>query len=361
MEPLPGTLDLVGVTQSIWRIHRGAANLRWSKRLVKLQRRVIISGIGGYLPQRRVTNEELTQTLDTSDEWIVSHTGISARHIAADNEGSADMAMAAANEALKRAGVAAADLGLIIVATSTQDYGGFPSTACLVQGRLGATRAAAFDIFAACSGFVYGLEAARGMMACALDPRPSLVIGSEVMSRILDWEDRNTCVLFGDGAGAAVLEVTDDQHRGIVGSYLRADGTGEGEILAIGGGLRTSGVDPMPRAIAMNGRIVFNFAVRALAEVVQYFMETLSLAPEDIRYVVPHQANIRIIQAAIKRLPLPVEKFYLNIADVANTSAASIPLALSELDRAGMLSPGDLILTTGFGAGLTYGGNAIYW
>lgn len=327
---------------------------------MKSEQRVKISGVGGYLPARRVTNDDLARKLDTSDEWIVSHTGISARHLMADDECATDMAEQAARAALARAGVSGADLGLIVVATSTADYGGFPSNACLLQARLGATEAAAFDLGAACTGFVYSLEVARGLLLCGMTERPALVVGVEAMSRIVDWTDRNTCVLFGDGAGAAVLERTTEAGRGILASYLRADGTGS-EHLWAGGGLRVPPPDPEPRIAHMNGRVVFNFAVKAMAEVVLHFLETLKLDPEEVRYVVPHQANIRILQAAQKRIPIAPEKFIVTIAEVANTSAASIPLALADLDRNGRLQPGDLVLTTGFGAGLTYGGNAIRW
>lgn len=316
--------------------------------------------MGGYLPPRRVTNEDLSRTLDTSHEWIVSHTGICARHILADDQAPSSMAEEAARAALARAGVSPADLGLIIVATSTQDFGSFPTTACLLQGRFGAAQAAAFDLMAACTGFVYALEVARSMMMNGLGERPALVVGVEAMSRIVDWKDRNTCVLFGDGAGAVVLETTADENRGILGSYLRADGTGAEDLWA-GGGLRYAPPRSEPRIAHMNGRTVFNFAVRAMAEVVLHLLEQYRLDPNDVRYVVPHQANVRILQAAQKRIPVPPERFFVNIADVANTSAASIPLALAELDRNGRLAPGDLVITTGFGAGLTYGGNAIRW
>jgi 3-oxoacyl-[acyl-carrier-protein] synthase-3 len=261
---------------------------------------------------------------------------------------------------LERAGVAPADLGLIIVATTTQDFAGYPATSCLLQGRLGAPEAAAFDLLAACTGFVYGLEVARSMMLGGLGDRPALVVGVEAMSRTVDWSDRSTCVLFGDGAGAAVLETTTEPGRGILASYLRADGTGADQLWA-SGGLRTPTSHAEPRIAHMNGRTVFNFAVRAMAEVVLHFLERLRLEPDQVQFVVPHQANIRILQAAQKRIPIPAERFFVNIADVANTSAASIPLALTELDRSGRLKPGDLVITTGFGAGLTYGGNAIRW
>ena len=327
---------------------------------MKSEQRVRISGTGGYLPARRVTNDELSGALDTSHEWIVSHTGICARHIMAADESPCDMAEHAARAALERAGVAPADLGYIIVATSTQDYSSFPSTACLLQGRLGALQAGAFDVSAACTGFVYSLEVARGLLLCSRDGRPALVVGVEAMTRIVDWKDRNTCVLFGDGAGAAVLELTTATDRGILASYLRAEGSTP-ETLYCGGGLRTPPPVTETRVAHMNGRVVFNFAVKAMAEVVLHFLETLQLSPEQVTFVVPHQANIRILQAAQKRLPIAPEKFFMNIAEVANTSAASIPLALAELDRSGRLKAGDLIITTGFGAGLTYGGNAILW
>ncbi len=327
---------------------------------MKSEQRVKISGTGGYLPARRVTNDELPAELETSHEWIVSHTGICARHIMAADESPCDMAEQAARAALERAGVSAADLGYIVVATSTQDYSSFPSTACLLQGRLGATQAGALDVSAACTGFVYSLEVARSLLLCSREQRPVLVVGVDAMTRIVDWKDRNTCVLFGDGAGATVLERTEEVGRGILASYLRADGTSP-ESLYCGGGLRTPPPVAEARVAHMNGRVVFNFAVKAMAEVVLHFLETLQLTPEQVSFVVPHQANIRILQAAQRRLPIAPEKFFMNIAEVANTSAASIPLALAELDRSGRLKPGDLIITTGFGAGLTYGGNALWW
>ncbi len=322
---------------------------------MKSEQRVKISGIGGYLPARRVTNDDLARTLDTSDEWIVSHTGISARHLMADDECTTDMAEQAARAALARAGVTGADLGLIVVATSTADYGGFPSNACLLQARLGATEAAAFDLGAACTGFVYALEVARGLLLCGTTGRPALVVGVEAMSRIVDWTDRNTCVLFGDGAGAAVLERTSEAGRGILASYLRADGTGS-EHLWAGGGLRVPPPNPEPRIAHMNGRPVFNFAVKAMAEVVVHFLDSLKLDPERVRYVVPHQANIRILQTTARRLDLPMEKIVITVASHGNTSAASVPLALDIAVRDGRIRKGQHVMLEGVGGGFTWGG-----
>lgn len=318
-----------------------------------------ICGTGSFVPARRVTNDELAETIDTSHEWIVTATGIESRHLLADGESTVDMAARAATDALESAGVEAEDLGMVIVGTSTQDYQGMPSTACILQDRLGAVNAGAFDLAAACSGFVYGIECGRALGAGR--DRPILVVGADAMSRIVDWQDRNTCVLFGDGAGAVVLSPSAGD-AGVLDSYLRADGSGH-LALTVEGGARKPKVQWKGEdcVLRMNGRAVFNFAVRALVEVVNVLLERNDVALSDVSYVVPHQGNIRIIQAASKRLDLPVSHFFTNIREVANTSAASIPIALHEMAGKGMLSPGDTILTVGFGAGLTYGGNLIRW
>jgi 3-oxoacyl-[acyl-carrier-protein] synthase-3 len=336
------------------------------------------------IPARRVSNGDLAGKIDTSDEWIRSHTGIGARHIADEGLACSDLAAEAAREALIMAsGRPAGDrdaavremaetLDLIIVATTGPDYPGCPSTACLVQDRLGARRAAAMDITAGCTGFVYGLETAAGLLGLGRGRKRALVIGSELLSRLTNWEDRSTCVLFGDGAGAVVLEKTNEPgqgpgRRGIVGGLLGADGSGAEHLVIRPGGARNpckageileAGGRPH---IEMNGQAVYNFAVKAFTSTCQKIMEEEGIGVEDLALIVPHQANARIVLAAAKRLGIPEEKFFLNIEEYANTSAASIPIALDELNRAGRLKRGDLIMTVAFGGGLTYGGNLIVW
>ncbi|MEI6210263.1 MAG: beta-ketoacyl-ACP synthase III [bacterium] len=319
---------------------------------------VHITGMGFGLPARRVTNDELAKTIDTTDEWIVSHTGIHARHIADENESSASLATLAAKMALERAGVKAEELGMVVMATSTPDYGAFPCSACLVQRDIGAVNAGAFDLFAACTGFIYALETARGLMLN--DPRPALVIGADVMSRVTDWKDRNTCVLFGDGAGAVVLQAS-EQPGGLRHSILRADGKGF-HSLYHEGGCRTPQTGPwMAAHLQMNGRQVFNFAVKAFEEIVRDLIARQGIALEAVRWIVPHQANVRIIEAAARRLDTGLDRFYMNIGELANTSAATVPLALEQLHREGKLNSGDTIILAGFGAGLTWGGTLVQW
>ena len=319
---------------------------------------VHITGIGSALPARKVTNEELAKSIDTTDEWIVSHTGIHARHIVGPHESTASLAAQAAKMALEKAGVKPEELGLVIVTTSTPDYGAFPSCACLVQRDIGAVNAGAFDLFAACTGFIYALESARSLMHN--DPRPTLVIGADVMSRITDWKDRNTCVLFGDGAGAVVLQAS-EHPGGIRHSILRADGKGS-QALFHEGGCRTASSGPwMGAFIQMHGRSVFNFAVKAFEEIVRDLMTRQGITLNDVRWIVPHQANVRIIEAAARRLDTGLEKFFVNIDELANTSAATIPLALEQMQREGKLQAGDTLILAGFGAGLTWGGSLVQW
>ncbi|MDR2849825.1 MAG: ketoacyl-ACP synthase III [Verrucomicrobiota bacterium] len=319
---------------------------------------VHITGTGSYLPERVVTNAELAAKLDTTDEWIHSHTGIRSRHIGADDESTSSMAIKAARAALASAGVAPEDVGLIVVATSTSDYQAFPSTACLVQEALGAVNAAAFDLQAACTGFIYALEAARGMMQ--VNPRPTLVIGAEMMSRIVDWTDRNSCILFGDAAGAVVLEASDIP-GGIWHAILRADGTGK-QMIYREGGARAIATGPwMRHTLQMKGRAVFNFAVKIFDDVLCGLLNRAGYTFSDLSCVIPHQANARIVEAVARRMSVPMEKFYLNMETTANTSAASIPLALDTAIASGKLSDGDLIAMVGFGAGLTYGGILMKW
>jgi 3-oxoacyl-[acyl-carrier-protein] synthase III len=321
-----------------------------------------IRSVGSYVPQNVMTNDDLAKTIDTSDEWIVSHTGIRRRHLAAPDEATSDLACFAAERALRKADLPASKIDLILVATSTPDFNGFPSTACLVQHRLGAHRAAAMDLTAACTGFVYALETASAFVRAG-SAHNVLVIGSEAFSRIVDWSDRNTCVLFGDGAGAVVVTEHDGE-RGIVRSFLRSEGGGAEYLWVPAGGSRTPYVPGTTArsdlCVQMNGRQIYNFAIRAIGETVDALLGD-SLTLDDIAYIIPHQANERIIEAAAKRLSLPIEKFFTNIAEYANTSAASIPLALDDMEERHLLSLGDLIITIGFGGGLTYGGNLIRW
>lgn len=319
---------------------------------------VHIAGTGSYLPEKVLTNDELAKTLDTSDEWIFSHTGIHSRHIAADGEETSDMAVKAAARALAAAGVAPEELGGVIVATSTGDYRSFPATASLVQARIGASNAGAFDLQAACSGFLYAVRAAQGMMQ--LDPRPVLVVGAEAMSRLLDWTDRNICILFGDGAGAAVLKASDEE-GGILDSILGSDGGAVPPVISCSGGTKACPEDPPGGKLHMNGRAVFNFAVKIFDDTIRRMLERHGLAFDDLSLIVAHQANARIIEAAARRMKQPAEKFFLNMNTVGNTSAASVPIALDEAVKAGRIRKGGLLASVAFGAGLSYGGLLIRW
>jgi 3-oxoacyl-[acyl-carrier-protein] synthase-3 len=325
---------------------------------------IYIRSIGSYVPERRVTNDELAQTLDTSDEWIRSHTGIGSRHICGPDEAASDLAVNAASQAIERAGIDPKEIDLVIVATASPDYIGFPATASIVQDRLGIEAAGAFDLVAGCTGFVYGLETARGLLANG-SMRNILLIGVEALSKVVDWQDRNTCVLFGDGAGAVVLSPSENGTSGIIDSILRSEGSGSEHLVRKAGGSREPiHVETTPKEhlyLHMNGRQVYNFAVKVNTEIISELFERNNIGIEDLKRIVPHQANIRIIQAAAKRLKLPMEKFFVNIEEYANTSAASIPIALNELHESGELERGDYLLFVGFGAGLSYGGNLIRW
>ncbi len=320
---------------------------------------VHITGTGSYLPERVVTNAELAAKLDTTDEWIYSHTGIRSRHIGADDESTSAMAVKAARAALASAGVAPEELGLIIVATSTSDYQAFPSTACLVQHELGAVNAACFDLQAACTGFIYALEAARGMLR--QNPRPALVIGAEMMSRIVDWNDRNSCILFGDAAGAVVLEASHDVPGGIWHSVLKADGSGSQLIVREGGARGLASGPWMQHTLQMKGRAVFNFAVKVFDEVLCGLLNRSGHTFADLACVIPHQANARIVEAVARRMEVPLETFYMNMETIGNSSAASIPVALDMAITSKKIKEGDLIAMVGFGAGLTYGGILMSW
>jgi 3-oxoacyl-[acyl-carrier-protein] synthase-3 len=300
--------------------------------------------------------------VETNDEWIVTRTGMKERHIAREDEASSDLAYEAALIALKKANLAPEDLDLILVATITPDSA-FPSTACILQNRLGAKKAAAFDLSAACSGFIYGLASASNFIATGMY-KNALVIGAECLSKITDYTDRNTCILFGDGAGAVVLgEVP--KGRGFLSFELGADGSG-GELLKLaGGGSRMpssqSTVDNKQHYIYMAGSEVFKFAVRIMGNAAEEVLRKAGLEKSDIDLLVPHQANIRIIQSAVHRLNLPEEKCMINLHKYGNVSAASIPLALAEADEEGRIKPGDCVVLVGFGGGLTWGATAIRW
>ncbi|MDR1238918.1 MAG: ketoacyl-ACP synthase III [Treponema sp.] len=346
-----------------------------------------IKATGRAIPARRVTNDDLAKRIDTSDEWVRSHTGIGARHIAGEDIACSDLALQAAKNALAQAAgfenpvdsgneereraIAEAALGLdlIVLATATADYYGCPPTACIVQDKLGAKNAGAMDVSACCTGFIYGLETAAGLLSINKERKRALVIGAEVLSRITDWEDRN-CVLFGDGAGAVLIEKTSTpaegpERRGLLRTILRADGSGTESLIFRRGGsrypFRTGETVEKATHIEMNGQAVYNFAVRAVTETISGLLEMEGITLGDLARIIPHQANARIVQAAGKRLGIPEETFFLNIEEYANTSAASIPIALDEMNRSGQLKRGDLILTVGFGGGLTYGGNLIIW
>ena len=308
-----------------------------------------IVGTGSYLPPRIVTNDELARRVDTSDEWIVSRTGIRQRHIADENQTASDLALEASREALRAAGIAASALDLIIVATSTPDYV-FPSTACLLQAKLDVHGCAAFDVQAVCSGFVYGLAIADTFVRAG-QARTALVVGAEVFSRILDWTDRSTCVLFGDGAGAVVLRA--DERPGVHASVLHADGH-HARILAVPGNVCGGRIVGSP-FLRMDGPAVFKYAVRVLEEVAHETVAKCGMRIEDIDWLIPHQANIRILDATVKRLRLPRERLVVTVDRHANTSAASVPLALDLACRDGRIRPGHKVMLQGVGGGFTWG------
>ena len=327
-----------------------------------------ILSVGVHVPPRRMSNDDIAELVDTSDEWIVTHTGIRNRHIADESVAASDLAVEATGRALADASLDAGQLDLILLATSTPDYPGLPSTASIVQDRIGAQSAGAMDVVAACTGFVYALETARAFVVSGA-AKTVLVIGSEVYSKIIDWSDRNTCVLFGDGAAAVVVAAAEGREgapqQGVIDSVLRSRGSGAGSLLRPGGGSRepfVSGEMPTERTkLAMDGRRVYTFAVQAIGDAINLLLERNGLTIDDIDHIVPHQANIRIIEAASKRAKLPLEKFFTNIDEYANTSAASIPIALRDMLDGGKLKRGDLLITVGFGSGLTYGANLIRW
>lgn len=325
---------------------------------------VEISGTGSCVPEHRVTNEQLSAFVDTSDEWIRQMTGIRERRISL-GEHTTDLAVAAARKALENAAVDASEIELIIVATVSPDNF-FPSTACLVQARLGAKGAACFDISAACTGFIYALSAASQFIKTGMY-KTVLVVSAEVLSKITNWNDRSTCVLFADGAGAAVLRRGE---AGIISGIIGAEGDDLGNLYCKAVPLHNSFI-PVGESehdcgheydcIHMNGREIFKFAVRIMPECILRVLEGTGYTLDDIKYFVPHQANYRIIEAAAKKLQVDFNRFYMNMHKYGNTSAASISLALDEMSSSGLIAPGDLILLAGFGGGLTYGAQLIRW
>ncbi len=323
---------------------------------------VKILGTGSSLPEKIVTNFDLAEIVDTNDEWIQSRTGIKTRRMATPEEQTSDFAAEASKRALEMAGVKAEDIDLIIVATITPDMP-FPSTACLVQEKIGASKASAFDLEAACSGFVYGVTVAKQFISTGFY-KHVLVVGAETMTKILDFEDRNTCVLFGDGAGAVVLGPSDDE-SGFLGIDLGADGSGGVFLKMPGGGTLNPAsentVNDRLHYLKMEGSEVFKFAVRIMGKSSINAVKKSNLTVDDIDFLVPHQANIRIISAAAKKLKLPMEKVHVNLDKYGNMSAASIPVALDEAIRNEKIKKGDNVVLVGFGGGLTWGACVIKW
>src|SRR3954465_9936812 len=316
---------------------------------------ISITGLGAYAPERVLTNEELATMVETSDEWITERTGIKERRIAAPEQAFTDLALPAARAALEQAGVQAKDIDLLVCATVTPDMM-FPTSSALLADALGAPDAGAYDLLAGCTGFMYALVQAYGMMAAGL-ARRALVVGGDVLSRILDWTDRSTVVLFGDGAGAVVLEPSDE--AGFLGFELGADGAGGGNLWLPGSGSRKF-EDP-DRLVKMNGREVFKFATRVLVSSAEAVLEQYGASVDDVDVYIPHQANIRIIDHATKKLGIPSERVVINVDRYGITSSGSIPLALADAAADGRLRPGKLVLMTGMGAGLTWGSALIRW
>jgi 3-oxoacyl-[acyl-carrier-protein] synthase-3 len=324
---------------------------------------VTIAGTGSYVPERVLTNSDLEKMVDTSDEWIRTRTGICERRIAAADQPTSVLAHEASKRALEAANIAAADLDLIIVATLTPDTQ-FPNTACHLQRHLGAGRAACFSLEAACSGFLYAFETAAGLMSSG-NYRHALIVGAEKLSGIVDWTDRNTCVLFGDGAGAAVLSRCPEEESCLLASTLGADGDYANLLYMPGGGsampMSAEVLDQRQNFIKMNGREIFKLAVNAMVGAAQDVLAKSHIDIEQIRWLVPHQANTRIIRAVGKRLGIPEERVFMNLERYGNTSAATLPICLDEIARSGQVESGDYLLLTVFGGGLTWGGLLVRW
>ncbi len=326
-----------------------------------MTRKATITGVGKYVPPKVLTNYDLEEMVDTSNEWIVQRTGIERRHIAAEGTPCSELALKAGERALENAGLEAAELDLILVATVTPDML-FPATACLLQQKMGAGKAAAFDLEAGCSGFVYGLSVAEKFIVSGAYDN-ILVVGAETLSKIVDWEDRSTCVLFGDGAGAAVLQPAET--GGLLATELGSDGSGADSLyLPAGGSLNPpscSTVENRSHFIKMEGNQVFRFAVKTMGEASLRVLEKANLKPGDVDFFVPHQANTRIIKAAAKRLELKDEDVIINLPEYGNTSSASVPIALEEAVESGRIRDGDILVLVAFGAGLTWAAAVLEW
>jgi 3-oxoacyl-[acyl-carrier-protein] synthase-3 len=322
---------------------------------------ISITGIGAYAPEHVITNDDLSKLMDTSDEWIVERTGIRERRIAADDQALSDLALPAAREALEQAGAVGSEVDLIIVATVTPDMA-FPSAAAILAEELGSGEAGAYDLSAGCTGFMYALAQGYGMVAAGLSRR-ALVVGGDVLSRILDWHDRGTAVLFGDGAGAVVVERVSE--GGFLGFELGADGSGGPQLYLPAGGSRSPAtaetVAERRHFVQMNGREVFKFATRVLVASAEKVLAECGKTIDDVDVYIPHQANVRIIEHAAEKLGIPKEKIVVNVERYGNTSSGSIPLALADAQAEGRLREGALVLMTGMGAGLTWGSGLIEW
>jgi 3-oxoacyl-[acyl-carrier-protein] synthase III len=322
-----------------------------------------VLGTGAYAPKRILTNQDLEELVDTTDAWISERTGIKERRIAAEGEATSDMAVIAARHALAMADTSAGDLDMIIVATISADMP-LPSCAVIIQAKLGAARAFAFDVSAACSGSLYALSIADQFIQTG-KARRVLVIGAELLSRLVDWSDRNTCVLFGDAAGAMVVGPANDAQRGLLSTHLHSDGTAA-QILAIpgGGSKHPPSEEVLARKmdkITMNGREIYKFAIRALPQAIQEALDANGLSVSDIDHIVPHQANARIVESVLDKLGIPLQKCWLNLDRYGNTSSASLPISLDEANRAGRLKRGDLIAMMAIGAGMTWGSALMRW
>jgi 3-oxoacyl-[acyl-carrier-protein] synthase-3 len=336
---------------------------RSSPHSTKPQRTVSIVGTGSYVPEKRLTNDDLSKLVETNDEWITTRTGIKERRIAANDEYTSDMGAKAAVAAMEQAGITADEIDLILVATATPDMI-FPATACFIQTKIGARRAACLDISAACAGFLFAVEIAQQFITCHTYDTV-LVIGAEKLSTITDWTERNTCVLFGDGAGAAILRHRDGGGHGVISTHIASDGDFADILWMPGGGSRhpttSANVDQHLQTIKMSGKEVYKQAVTAMVDAAKKALDKAGLTIDDIACVIPHQANVRIIEAIADRLKIPVEKVFVNLDRFGNTSAAAVAIALDEANRSGRIKAGDYILMIVFGGGLTWAGSVIEW
>ena len=323
----------------------------------------VITGTGSFTPEKVLTNADLEKMVETTDEWITTRSGIKERRIADKETAASDLSFEATKKAMAEAKIKPEELDLILIGTVTPDYL-LPSTACILQDRLGAKNAAVMDIVAACSGFLYGLSVAQAFIYSG-KYKTILVIGVEVLSKITNWNDRNTCVLFGDGAGAAIVQRTQENNKGILATYLCGDGSLANLLHIPVGGTRTpltkENIDKGDQYIKMEGSEVFKSAVRSMEDAATRALKEANISAEQIDLLIPHQANIRIIEATAKRLKLPMEKVFVNIDKYGNTSAASIPIALDEARKSGRIKPGDITLLVAFGAGFTWGSAVIRW